>query len=76
MSEPSTAESPALPEEPVRFPVGTLVFGLVLVLVGALLLVSLLTGFTFNPGMLAICVLVAAGLVLVIGGIAASRRHR
>lgn len=76
MSEPTLPETTALPEEPVRFPVGTLVFGLVLVLIGALLLVSLLTGFTFNPGMLAIGVLVAAGLALVIGGIAASRRHR
>lgn len=76
MSEHTSPETPLTYEEPVGFPVGTLVFGLILVLIGAVLLTSLLTGFTFNPGLLAIGLLVVAGLVLIIGGIAASRRHR
>ncbi len=75
MSEHSLNEATDPGAEPTRFPVGTLVFGLVLIVVAAAVLLSLLTGFQVNGGLLAIGVLVFAGLAMVIGGIAASRRR-
>lgn len=75
MSEHSFNELPESATESTKFPVGTLVFGLILIVVAASMLLSLLTGFQVNAGLLAIGVLVFAGLAMVIGGIAASRKH-
>ncbi|GAA1870942.1 hypothetical protein GCM10009715_17310 [Paeniglutamicibacter psychrophenolicus] len=75
MSEHSVNEHTASGTESTRFPVGTLVFGLILIVIAAAVLLSLLTGIQVNGGLLAIGVLVFAGLAMVIGGIAASRRH-
>ena len=63
-------------EAPPKFPTGTLVFGLILLVVGALLLAGLLFGIQLNGPLLFIGLLGGAGLILVISGIAAARRTR
>ncbi|MFJ6417555.1 hypothetical protein [Paeniglutamicibacter sp. NPDC091659] len=59
-----------------KFPTGTLVFGLILLVVGALLLAGLLFGIQLNGPLLFIGLLGGAGLILVISGIVAARRTR
>lgn len=56
--------------------VGTIVWGAVVIVVGALMLANRLGWFSIDPGYAAAGVLLLAGLGLVIGGIAASRRRR
>jgi len=63
------AESP-------RVPVGTLVFGSVAVVLGLLLLAGLLYGFVLDPAYVAVGLLVGAGALMIIGGVAAGRRSR
>ncbi|MEE1620590.1 hypothetical protein ACQ3I4_10375 [Zafaria sp. Z1313] len=63
-------------QEEVRLPVGTLVFGLVVVAIGLLMLVSLLYSFTLDPAITIVSLVVGAGLLLVIGGIASGRRRQ
>lgn len=63
-------------EAPPKFPTGTLVFGLILLVVGALLLAGLLFGIQLNGPLLFIGLLGGAGLILVISGIVAARRTR
>ena len=53
MSEHSFNELPESATESAKFPVGTLVFGLILIVVAASMLLSLLTGFQINAGLLA-----------------------
>lgn len=62
--------------EPVarKVPVGTLVFGLVLVAVGLILLAGILYGLTLDPGVVAVGIVVGAGLLLIVGGLVAGRR--
>lgn len=64
------------PELPAKFPTGTLVFGLILLVVGVLLLAGLLFGLQLNGPLLFIGLIGGAGLILVISGIAAARRTR
>ena len=59
----------------MRVPMGTLVFGLVLVGLGLIFLVGILYGVTLDPGVIAVSVLVGAGLLLVVGGLLAGRRR-
>ena len=61
---------------PPRVPVGTLVFGSVAVVLGLLLLAGLLYGFVLDPAYVAVGLLVGAGALMIIGGIAAGRRSR
>lgn len=56
--------------------VGTIVWGAVVIVVGALMLANRLGWFTVEPGYAAAGILLLAGLGLVVGGIAASRRRR
>lgn len=70
---PSHASNPA---PTPGFPTGTLVFGLILLVVGTLLLAGLLLGFQLNAPLLFVGLLGGAGLVLVVSGIAAARRAR
>lgn len=57
-----------------RFPVGTLVFGLVLVAVGLIMLAGILYGLTLDPAVIAVGIVVGAGLLLIVGGLVAGRR--
>ena len=66
----------AEPAAPTKFPTGTLVFGLILLVVGALLLAGLLFGIQLNGPLVFIGLLGGAGLILVVSGIAAARRTR
>lgn len=63
-------------EPSTKFPTGTLVFGLILLVVGALLLAGLLFGIQLNGPLLFIGLLGGAGLILVVSGILAARRTR
>lgn len=63
-------------QAPRKFPTGTLVFGLILLIVGVLLLAGLLLGFQLNAPLLFISLVGGAGLILIISGITAARRHR
>lgn len=63
-------------DKPTKFPTGTLVFGLILLVVGVLLLAGLLFGFQLNAPLLFISLVGGAGLILIISGIAAAQRHR
>ena len=74
MSEHTTPETHEA--ESPRVPVGTLVFGSVAVVLGLLLLGGLLYGFALNPAYVAVGLLVGAGALMIIGGIAAGRRSR
>lgn len=56
--------------------IGTIVWGAVVIVVGALMLANRLGWFSIDPGYAAAGILLLAGLGLVIGGIAASRRRR
>lgn len=56
--------------------IGTIVWGAVVIVVGALMLANRLGWFSVDPGYAAAGILLLAGLGLVIGGIAASRRRR
>lgn len=62
-------------QAPSKFPTGTLVFGLILLIVGVLLLAGLLFGFQLNAPLLFISLLGGAGLILIISGITAARRN-
>lgn len=68
--------TPPLPEpaEPRGVPLGTLVFGLVVVALGLLILVSVLYDITLSGSAVAIALFLGAGLVLIIGGLVAARR--
>lgn len=59
----------------MRVPMGTLVFGLVLVGLGLIFLVGILYGVSLDPGVVAVSILVGAGLLLVVGGLLAGRRR-
>ena len=76
MSEHIPATDTAHDDAPERVPMGTLVFGLVLVVLGLLLLAGLLYGFSLDPALVAIGFAVGAGLILVVGGLVAGRRAR
>ena len=76
MSEHTPTTDTTHNEAPERVPMGTLVFGLVLVVLGLLLLAGLLYGFSLDPALTAIGFLVGAGLILVVGGLVAGRRAR
>ncbi|WP_430296444.1 hypothetical protein [Sinomonas sp. B1-1] len=56
--------------------VGTIVWGAVVIAVGALMLANRLGWLTVDPGFAAAGVLLLAGLGLVIGGLLASRRRQ
>ncbi|WP_372697017.1 hypothetical protein [Arthrobacter sp. JSM 101049] len=73
----SPAPAPVVEPEPVErrgVPLGTLVFGLVVVAVGLLILVSVFYDISLSGSAVAIAVFLGAGLVLVIGGLVAARR--
>ncbi|MDN6332050.1 MAG: hypothetical protein L0J58_05825, partial [Micrococcaceae bacterium] len=67
-------EAPLVAEEPQGMPLGTFVFGLVVLAVGLLILVSVLYGITLSGSTVAIILFLGAGLVLVVGGLVAARR--
>jgi hypothetical protein len=81
MSSYGTGSAPAAgvnagPEEKQGPAVGTIVWGAVVIAVGALMLANRLGWLTVDPGFAAAGVLLLAGLGLVIGGLLASRRKR
>ncbi|WP_369045097.1 hypothetical protein [Sinomonas sp. P10A9] len=55
--------------------IGTIVWGAVVIVVGAFMLANRLGWFSIDPGYAAAGILLVAGLALVVGGIAASRRR-
>ncbi|MGW9403273.1 hypothetical protein ACWGQ2_04795 [Arthrobacter sp. NPDC055585] len=77
-ADPASFETPSeagyLPEpEPEHRPVrvGTIVWGLVLAVAGALILTVQLTGLRLDTGMVLLGLLIGAGAALVIGGLLA-----
>ncbi len=68
---PNTHNDPA-----PAFPAGTLVFGLILLVVGIALLAGLLLNFAFSAPLLFIGLIGGAGAILIIAGIIAARRAR
>ncbi len=69
----STSQKSAAPR---RMRTGTVVWGAVILLVAALILVSLLTGFRFDLGVVFLGLLIGAGLALVLGGISSMTRRQ
>jgi hypothetical protein len=69
----STFEKSAAPR---RVRTGTVVWGAVILVVAALILVSLLTGFRFDLGIVFLGLLIGAGLALVLGGISSMNRRQ
>ncbi len=69
----STSEKSAAPR---RVRMGTVVWGAVILVVAALILVSLLTGFRFDLGIVFLGLLIGAGLALVLGGISSMTRRQ
>lgn len=55
---------------------GTVVWGAVILVVAALILVSLITGFRFDLGIVFLGLLIGAGLALVLGGISSMTRRQ
>ncbi len=69
----STSEKSAAPR---RVRTGTVVWGAVILVVAALILVSLLTGVRFDLGIVFLGLLIGAGLALVLGGISSMTRRQ
>ena len=69
----STSEKSAAPR---RVRTGTIVWGAVVLVVAALILVSLLTGIRFDLGIVFLGLLIGAGLALVLGGISSMTRRQ
>jgi hypothetical protein len=57
-------------------PIGTLVFGLVVMALGLIFLIGLFYDITFSAGAIAISLVVGAGVLLIVGGLGAGRRNR
>lgn len=72
---PAPAEdAPPVVQENQGMPLGTFVFGLVVMAIGLLVLVSVLYNVTLSGSTVAIIVFLGAGLVLIVGGLVAARR--
>lgn len=70
----SAEEPPPVVEANQGMPLGTFVFGLVVMAVGLLILVSVLCNVTLSGSTVAIILFLGAGLVLIVGGLVAARR--
>lgn len=76
-SSPATPPRPAVPEPPEDGParVGTIVWGLIVVALAALLIVSQLGIVVLNGTYVLIGLMIGAGAALVIGGLLSARRR-
>ncbi|GHD13454.1 hypothetical protein [Zhihengliuella salsuginis] len=76
-SEPAPAPAPAPAEIPIKnsVPLGTLIFGLIVLVVGVLLLAHQYLDIVVNPAFVTVSILIGAGLIMVVGGISAARRN-
>lgn len=54
---------------------GTIVWGLVTIIIGALILAGELTGILLDPMLVAMVLLIGAGLALVVGGVVSMARR-
>ncbi|GAA3698620.1 hypothetical protein GCM10022377_09530 [Zhihengliuella alba] len=76
------AWSPPAPPVPAQrpikrgIPLGTLVFGLASLVVAVALLANAFLDIAVNPAIVVVLILLGAGAIMVIGGIAATRRRR
>ncbi|MBG6085360.1 phage holin family protein [Zhihengliuella flava] len=63
-------------ERPIKnsVPLGTLVFGLIVLSIGLLMLGQLYLDVVINPAIVTVSILIGAGLIMVVGGIAAVRK--
>lgn len=80
-SAPHTAAAPGTAqtvrfERPIKntVPLGTLVFGLIVLAIGLLMLGQLYLDVVVNPAIVTVSILIGAGLIMVVGGIAAARK--
>jgi predicted phage tail protein len=69
----STSEKSAAPR---RVRTGTVVWGALILVIAALILVSLLAGIRFDLGIVFLTLLIGAGLALVLGGISSMTRRQ
>ena len=67
-------EAPPVVPENQGMPLGTFVFGLVVMAIGLLILVSVFYNITLSGSTVAIILFLGAGLVLIVGGLVAARR--
>ncbi|MGP5071815.1 hypothetical protein ACTXI0_05345 [Arthrobacter rhombi] len=67
-------EAPPMAPENHGMPLGTFVFGLVVMAIGLLILVSVFYNITLSGSTVAIVLFLGAGLVLIVGGLVAARR--
>ncbi|RZU60736.1 hypothetical protein [Zhihengliuella halotolerans] len=56
-------------------PLGTLIFGLIVFVLGALTLGNQYLDIVVNPAFVTVSILIGAGLIMVVGGISAARRN-
>ncbi|WP_309081146.1 hypothetical protein [Zhihengliuella sp.] len=75
---PAPTPTPAPAQRPIRrgVPLGTLVFGLASLVVAIALLTNAFLDVAVNPAIVVVLILIGAGAIMVIGGIAATRRRR
>ena len=71
-AEPATDQPE--PSRPVR--IGTVVWGLIVAVLGALMVIARQASIQLDPAQVAIWVLLGAGLAMVIGGIASAATRR
>lgn len=65
--QPQATADPVTPRKP--FPTGTLVLGLIAIVVAILVLGANLLNWTFNPAIVGVSILAGAGFLMIIGGI-------
>lgn len=63
-------------DDDARPRVGTIIWGLVAVVIGALVLIGELTGLVFDPVLVFMVLLVGAGAALIIGGLLSMNRRK
>lgn len=74
---PAPAPNPIPTPAPIKntVPLGTLIFGLIVFLLGALMLANQYLNIVVNPAFVTVSILIGAGLIMVVGGISAARRN-
>lgn len=74
---PAPVPSPMPAAAPIKntVPLGTLIFGLIVFVLGALTLGNQYLDIVVNPAFVTVSILIGAGLIMVVGGISAARRN-
>lgn len=72
--DPKTGRSGSEPSRPVR--IGTVVWGLIVAVLGALIIIARQAAVQLDPAQVAIWLLLGAGFAMVVGGVASAATRR